>query len=104
MAESGSLPGIRRHGLLSTSALLDLFEIAGSERYNIESCRRPGSVVISHPVHGQAVIRDQKPMSEEMLRRCLIGLTPRQWFELLNHKVFFWADGDRLQRLLGARA
>ena len=41
MAESGSWESIRECGLLSTSALLDLFEVEGGERITIESTRRP---------------------------------------------------------------
>lgn len=37
MAEAGSWPMIREHGLLSTSALLDLFGVVGSNRDVIES-------------------------------------------------------------------
>ena len=104
MAEQGSWNSIRSQGLLSTSALLDLFEVTGPERYAIESGHRPASTQISHPHYGVAVIRDQKPMSETKLRSCLIGLEPREWYELLNRKVFFWPTRERLIRLLGARA
>jgi len=68
MAEAGSWPSIRRHGLLSTSALLDLFEVTGVERVRLESQRRPETVKIEHPEHGEALIRDQKP-----LRKVLYG-------------------------------
>ena len=37
MANAGTWPSIRGRGLLSTSALLDLFEIRGQERERIES-------------------------------------------------------------------
>lgn len=104
MAEEGSWDGIVRHGLLSTSALLDLFEITGDERREIESERRSGAVTISHPVHGRAVIRDQKPMDDTGLARALRDdLTPREWYELLNRHVFFWTSESRLKRLLAAR-
>ena len=53
---------VKRHGLRSTSSLLDLFEISGKERAVIETLMRRDSVTITHPVHGQAVIRDQKPI------------------------------------------
>jgi hypothetical protein len=53
MAEAGSWPSIERHGLLSTTALLDLFEISGPRREAIESARRPESVKITHPLHGE---------------------------------------------------
>ena len=37
MAEEGSWPSIRRHGLLSTSALLDRCLVSGRRRAGIES-------------------------------------------------------------------
>jgi hypothetical protein len=52
-----------------------------------------------------AVIRDQKPMSEGALNKCLQdGLTPRDWYRILNERTFFWLSRDRLRRLLRARA
>lgn len=104
MAEEGSWDSIRNRGLLSTTALLDLYEIQGEERFAIESQHRPKSVVIAHPRYGPAVIRDQIPMRESSLEQCLDGMTPRQWYELLNGKVFFWATKQRLLQLLSARA
>ena len=103
LAEQGSWESIREHGLLSTTALLDLFEIAAPERQAIESAHRPASIQISHPRYGVAVVRDQKPMSEAKLRSCLIGMEPQEWYELLNRKVFFWPTIERLIRLLSAR-
>ena len=44
MAEDGSWESIRARGLLSTSALLDLFEVEGELRLAIESARRPEMV------------------------------------------------------------
>lgn len=104
MAEAGSWESIRERGLLSTSALLDLFEISGAERDRIESQRRPQKVTITHPVHGQVVIRDQKPMSDAALRKCLSGAAPADWYRLLNQRVFFWVSRERLFRLLSAKA
>jgi uncharacterized protein DUF7002 len=105
MAQQGSWASIRRVGLLSTTALLDFFEIAGDEREKIESQHRPESVAISHPRHGVAVIRDQKPMSDAGLRRCLQdGTSPEDWYRLLNSRVFFWATRERLETLMAARA
>ena len=104
MAEDGSWESIRRHGLLSTSALLDWFEIEDEERFAIESARRPEILRIEHPEHGSAFIRDNKPMQENVLERCLHGMTPREWYEHLNRRVFFWVDRKRLLKLLGARA
>ena len=104
MAESGTWQSITKHGLLSTTALLDMYGINGEERRVIESCRRPESVTIPHDKYGPAVIRDQKPMSESALRKCLKGMTPSEWYRLLNGKVFFWLTSERVTRLLSARA
>lgn len=104
MAEADSWDSIREKGLLSTSALLDLFEVNGKDRFAIESCHRPKSITIEHPKHGRAVIRDQKPMRERSLLKCLRGTTPRKWYEFLNGKVFFWATQHRVESLLNARA
>ncbi len=105
MAERGSWDSIRRHGLLSTSALLDLFAVTGEGRARIESRRRPEPVTLASPGIGSAVIRDQKPMDDRGLERCLQdGLTPRHWYEILNARVFFWLSQTRLLRLLKARA
>jgi hypothetical protein len=105
MAETGTWESINRHGLLSTSALLDLFEIQGEQRRIIETERRARSVPICHPKHGNAVIRDQKPMHETGLLKCLQdGITPSQWYQILNQKVFFWLSKERLDKLLSARA
>lgn len=105
MAEAGSWPSIQKHGLLSTSALLDLFEVKGSEREALEARHRPESVTIRHSKHGTAVVRDQKPMSDAALRKCLRDdLSPSDWYRLLNGRVFFWLSEGRLERLLGARA
>jgi hypothetical protein len=103
MAERGSWPSIRKHGLLSTTALLDLTGTTGEERVRIESMRRADSVAIEHSQHGRVVIRDNKPMDDRGLIRCLQdGLTPRDWYELLNARVFFWLNRQRLNGLLSA--
>ena len=105
MAERGSWPSIRRHGLLSTSALLDALHVVGAQRRRIERQRRPESVALSHPGFGHAVIRDQKPMDDAGLRRCLQdGVTVEEWYQLLNSQVFFWLTEDRVYRLLTASA
>lgn len=103
MAEAGSWPSIRRHGLLSTSALLDLFGVRGSERNRLESRRRPDSETLRHLQHGVAVVRDQKPLREGPLEKCLVGMTLEQWYRTLNRRVFFWLNEERLLRLLSAR-
>ena len=104
MAESGAWASIRRHGLLSTSALLDLYEIDAAGRAATEAAHRPRGVVLARADLGRAVVRDQKPMDDASLTRCLQdGLAPRDWYRLLNSRVFFWLSRKRLVRLLCAR-
>lgn len=104
MAHANAWPGIQRHGLLSTAALLDLFEIQGDMRDRIESCRRAELVTLEHSKHGKVVIRDNKPMDDAGLKRALTDTTPEVWYKLLNQKVFFWVTHERLTTLLSARA
>lgn len=105
MAEAGTWPSIMEHGLLSTAALVNLFEVPEPRRSQILSAHRRTGIEISHPQQGRAVVRDQIPMSDAGLRRCLQdGLTPKDWYEALNAKVFFWTSEERLERLLGADA
>lgn len=104
MAEAHTWPSISQHGLLSTTALLDLFEIDGPARRAIESTRRATLIQIKHPLYGAAVIRDQIPLRENSLTDCLTGMTAQEWYETLNRKVFFWLTRDRLLKLLSAKA
>lgn len=105
MAAEGSWPSIAKHGLLSTSSLLDLFQIGGGKRRALEEMHRPDSITIQHPRHGVAVVRDQKPMSDAGLQRALgSALTPAEWYRLLNARVFFWVTQERLGRMMRARA
>lgn len=105
MAEDGSFESIKAHGLLSTTALLDLYGKAGEERTALESQRRPDSVAISKEGLPNAIVRDQKPMTESALKRCLPeDVTPKEWFEILNDRAFFWLSRERLRGLLAARA
>jgi hypothetical protein len=105
MAERDALPQVIRHGLLSTTAILDLCGINGEERHALEACIRKAMCPLEHPDHGRFALRDQKPLSESKLAGCLRDdLTPQDWLRLINRKVFFWAGRDKVQQLLGARA
>lgn len=108
MAEKRNWDNICKHGLLSTTALLDLFEYKGKARFEIESQLRLKEYRITHPVHGVAFIRDQDPMRDRpaegiSLENCLVGITPQEWLEFLNRRTFFWADLAGLNYMLGAR-
>jgi hypothetical protein len=104
MAYVNAWPGIKRYGLLSTSALLDLFEVTGSNREALEANRRNDSITIRHKQYGKAVIRDNKPMDDTGLVRALTDMMPEEWYRTLNSKVFFWLTEERLKTLLSARA
>jgi len=103
MAADGSWPSIARHELLSTAALVERWEIGEPGiRSSLLMRRRPESVAIEHPTHGVAFVRDHKPINEAALADALIDMTPEQWFEVLNERVFFFLQKRRLESLLGA--
>jgi hypothetical protein len=105
MAEVGSWDGIRKYGLLSTAEILSLLKVPAGQRSKHQHAHRPTKVRLEDPEYGVFILRDQKPMNDERLRWCLTGgLTPTDWYALLNGRVFFWVSLERLQRLLGARA
>lgn len=104
MAERGAWDSIRARGLMSTTAVLDHLAIEGDDRARYESEHRDRKMDVMAGDPASIVLRDQKPMPEERLINALKdGTTPRQWYELINRKVFFWAEETRLHRLLGAR-
>jgi hypothetical protein len=104
MAERGAWDSIRTHGLMSATAVLDHLVIEGGDRARFESEHRNQKMDVRAGHPSNIVLRDQKPMPEGRLIQALTdGTTPRQWYELINHKVFFWAEEKRLHRLLGAR-
>lgn len=103
MAERSSWDSIRSNGLLSTTALLDLYKYSGHARAAIEARRRSTSVILSRDDLAHATVRDQLPMDDNGLSRCLQdGITPEGWYRNLNSKVFFWLTRERLLRLLNA--
>jgi hypothetical protein len=98
LAEAANWPSILRGNLLSTKALLDMADLHGDERERIECCQRLEHVELANGVQ----LRDQKPMPMNALMRCLVGMTPSEWYALINSKVFFWLNVDRLNRQRGA--
>jgi hypothetical protein len=104
VTDGGAWPSVRTQGLLSTSALLDLYGVQGPAQSAFESERRPTGMILKGDGLPDALLRDQSPMSEKALIRCLDGMTPREWYRSLNAKVFFWTSMQRLQRLLTAKA
>jgi hypothetical protein len=103
MAHEDAWEHIRRHGLLSTSSLLNLWEVKGKQRNAIETEVRRNQVELRHPQRGKVVIRDQKPLYERRLRKALIDCTVQEWCQLLNRRVFFWPTVERLVTHISAR-
>lgn len=102
MAEDGTWPSIREHGLLSTAALVELYQLPDDLRREVLDGVRRSSITLHHPDLPPAVVRDQAPL--KFLSSCLLdGVTPQQFLDALNERVFFWVSQGRLQRLLGAR-
>lgn len=104
MAEDGSWPNIKIHGLLSTSCLLEKWEYPEDERIAICVRHRPNNITIENEKFGKAVLRDQKAINPEKLKQCLVDTTEESWYHLLNNKVFFWPDWQALIWFLGATA
>jgi len=103
MAEKDTWPSIRAAGLLSTTAILDRFNISGDERLALEEGHRSEKIAVGPP-GSQVVLRDQKPMRPSRLEEALIdGTTPREWYKFLNGRVFMWAKEERLFGLLRAQ-
>jgi uncharacterized protein DUF7002 len=104
MAEDGSWPSIKDHGLLSTAGLLDAYRYEGTRREEIQFRRRDRKIPITCPGMPGAVVRDQKPLDESRLGSCLTDdLTPRQWYGIINSKVFFWPSWSELLFFLQVR-
>lgn len=105
MAHEGSWPAIEAHGLMSSSALVEAYGITGEEARLLTRVRRPQCVPIEREGLPGAVVRDQKPIHEPRLAKCLKdGLTPEDWYRILNGYSFFWLSRERVRRLLGAVA
>lgn len=104
MSADGSWPSIAEHGLLSTAALLERWEAPDRLHAELVAARRAESRTLDHPVHGAAVVRDQKPIHEPSLAEALDGMSPADWYTELNSRVFFFLQERRLLELLGARS
>lgn len=87
--------------ILSTRTLFcasELFRQSGSEQHRYLRARRSQHVLIE--VDRQKIqIRDQRPISEKALSKCLEeGLQAPDYYEILNQRVFMWATVERLDR------
>jgi hypothetical protein len=103
LTPTAHVDSIRRYGLLSTSALLERFQVPREERDRLEGARRGKPEPLTHPKWGSVQLRDQHPLSVRALERALGGsMSVEAWLRMINGKVFFFPDEDRLNRLATA--
>jgi hypothetical protein len=99
LAEMENLSSIVKHGLMSTKRLLDLAQVSNPRRPGLLRGHRQDPVQLADGI----VIRDQRPMPPSALSQALDpGLSPADWYALLNGFVFLWPDRGRLERHLRA--
>jgi len=102
MAEQGSWPGIRRRGLLSPIALCKTFDSPKAVRAQILDQPRQRSMRLGSSKDG-ATVRDQKVLNGSKLGGSLTDCTVEEWLHMLNSRVFFWLNRDRLFTLMNGR-
>jgi len=102
LASADAWESVQQLGLLSTRALLDVWEVPSELKTRLITQLRKGPEHVAHPVHGSADIRDQHPMNEAMLRRSLADMTVQDWLTQLNSHVFFAPTRRRLESLYAA--
>lgn len=102
MADQGSWPGIKKLGLLSPIGLCDLFRSAEDVRAQVLNQPRERSMRVGSQEHG-ATVRDQKVLNGSKLANSLTDCTVEQWLHMLNSRVFFWLNRDRLFTLMNGR-
>lgn len=89
------------HGLNSAAGLLRFLPDASSAETLVTQRR---SMLSVEAPWGRAHINDQKPLPRSGLLRCLVGLTPEQWYEELNRRIFFFVTRRAAERFAMVRA
>lgn len=102
MAEDGTWPSIRDKGLMSTRAIVDLYQPDAQTRAEILSDVRRRMITLYSDDLGPITIRDQLPA--KFLTACMTDRAqPADFLQALNSRVFFWVSRRQLERLLHAR-
>ncbi len=103
LSAADSWPCIKRHGLLSSNEILSKFSIDKQLAREIEKHRLTSSYQLKSESHGSFTLRDRTTLSHAKLESALGGsCTPDEWIDLLNRRVFFFAQRKSLERLLRA--
>jgi hypothetical protein len=102
MAEDGSWPSIRERGLISTQAIVDLYQPDDETCAEILATVRRRKITLTRDGLPDITIRDQLPA--KFLHACMNeGVSPQEYLDALNSRVFFWVSLQRLKTLLHAR-
>ncbi len=94
LAEASNWPLIQRDGLFCARRLVGASGLASASRDWLLREQRLVNTELPNGVR----IRDQRPMPPTALARCLCGMSPADWYAMVNDRVFFWLDPDRLNR------
>lgn len=94
LAEAANWPSIQRHGLLSAGRLMEVAGLIRSDRDRLRRTQRLAHTKLRKGVQ----IRDQCPMPPTALAQCLRDMEPADWYAMINARVFFWLDVNRLNR------
>ena len=97
--------GIERYGLLSASELAALCGVQGDNAVELRERRRSQAITLPSSDGYEFVLRDQKPMSDKTLRKCLDdSLEPSDWYRAVNSRVFFFVHPNKVTQLQSAKA
>jgi hypothetical protein len=102
MAADGSWPSIRDNGLLTTAQQVERCAPPKEVADSILRSRRSQIIWLTTPDGVRVAVRDQKPLLLHNL--VLEGTDLQGWLDILNSRVFFWVNKERLDKLLRARA
>ena len=95
IAESSNWPFIEKEGLLCAATLMRQSSLGVEEIERCERQQRTSRLVLPDG----RVLRDQCPVPATALEKCLVNMSPPEWYKLLNSQIFFWVDVDRLNRV-----
>ena len=94
LAEASNWPLIQRDGLLCANRLLGAAGLVAAGRDRLMREQR----LVHTELPNRVRIRDQRPMPPAALEKCLCDMSPADWYAMVNARVFFWLDPDRLNR------
>ncbi len=100
LAAEEAWPGVQRHGVLSSNAIYRTCGVDDPLRRQIETDRLGASYRLESQEHGVFTLRDRTTLSHRGLEKALSGsCSPDQWINLLNRRVYFFAQKTSLENL-----